>query len=438
MIERPIVPAMPTAPATLAEAGLNADAAVQLAAKHLLFDGELAGTDLATRLGARYSVIEPAVEQLKRDRLVEIIGGGGLGQASYRYRLSEAGRTRASLYLEQNQYVGPLPVPLEQYRNYMKAASGQRPALISPATVRAAFSHLVVPDRVLDQIGPAVAARHSLFVYGPPGNGKTVIARAIGNLLFGEVAVPHAIAVAGHYIRVFDPMVHQPIEADAPSLTRSPTVDDQRWVRCGRPMVMVGGELTLESLDLGRAGVGYYSAPLQMIANGGALVIDDFGRQRVRPADLLNRWIVPLESRVDFVRLETGQKFEVPFDVLVIFATNLDPADLVDEAFLRRTKHKVRAGGPTEQEFAQIFENCCRDQGVPFDPALLGELIIGELRRRGIELRGCYPRDLIEHALLLAEYHGRPRALTGELLSAACATYFVEDVRRNQIPDCQT
>jgi SpoVK/Ycf46/Vps4 family AAA+-type ATPase len=239
---------------------------------------------------------------------------------------------------------------------------------------------------------------------------------------------------------MYDPITHHAIEPEAAtSSVIAPKAEDRRWVRITRPVVMVGGELTLDMLDLVFNPISkFYEAPIQLKANGGVFLVDDFGRQRNRPQDLLNRWIVPLESRIDFLTLHTGKKFQVPFDVLVIFATNLDPADLVDEAFLRRTKHKVRAGGPTEQEFAQIFENCCRDQGVPFDPALVGELIVGELRRRGIELRGCYPRDLIEHALLLAEYHGWPRALTGELLSAACATYFVEDVRRNQASNCQT
>jgi predicted ATPase with chaperone activity len=265
-------------------------------------------------------------------------------------------------------------------------------------------------------------------VYGPPGNGKTVIAQATRNLLAGDVMVPHAVDVEGQIIRVFDPVNHEAIGAAAHDNGIERRVDgDARWVRCRPPLVTVGGELTLESLELSATAPGLYQAPVQMVANGGVLVIDDFGRQHASPRALLNRWIVPLETRVDHLRLQTGQKIEIPFLVFVVFATNLKPADLADEAFLRRIQYKVRAESPTPAEFVEIFVNYCRDHDLPGDPALAREVIEHDLRPRRVPLRGCQPRDLIEHALSLASYLGAPRALTPELLSAACDTYFVAD-----------
>jgi len=233
--------------------------------------------------------------------------------------------------------------------------------------------------------------------------------------------------VDNHIIRLFDPINHEPIVSEGSAgLERQPDVD-ARWIRCRRPAVTVGGELTLDALDLGFSSAGFYRAPLQALANGGVLVIDDFGRQQVSPRDLLNRWIVPLESRVDYLTLQTGQKFQLPFEAFVVFATNLKPADLLDEAFLRRIQYKVFAESPTEDEFIQIFENYCRDQELEVDRSLVEALLETELRPRGVLLRGCQPRDLIDHALSLAAYLDQPRALTLTLLAEAAGTYFVHD-----------
>jgi hypothetical protein len=244
-----------------------------------------------------------------------------------------------------------------------------------------------------------------------------------------ELYVPNAISVDGNIIRVFDPVHHEEVDERTPlsGLTKSDTFD-RRWVRCKRPLVTVGGELTLDALELGYSPTsGFYRAPLQMVANGGVLVIDDFGRQHASPRDLLNRWIVPLESRIDYLTLQSGQKFEIPFDTFIVFATNLRPAELVDEAFLRRIRYKVLAVSPTFDEFVQIFENCCRERRLPFDRALPEHLVEHEIRPRKVALRGCQPRDLIEQALAIAEYQGRERQLTTDLLSAASLSYFVED-----------
>jgi predicted ATPase with chaperone activity len=300
---------------------------------------------------------------------------------------------------------------------------------ISRGRVRDAYSHLVLNNKILDQIGPAIAAGHSMFICGPPGNGKTVIAQAIANLLEGEIAIPYALEIEGQIIRVFDPVNHCRLDTTESELRL--TIDprrDARWVRCRRPVVTVGGELTLSALDLTYSPMlGFYTAPVQAIANGGALIIDDFGRQHCSPRDLLNRWIVPLESRVDYLTLHTGQKIHLPFMALVVFATNIRPTELVDEAFLRRIQYKVFAESPTRADFVQIFKNCCEERGLAYDPALVNRLLDEHFRPHGIALRGCHPRDLIEQALAHGEYLGEAGELTYSLLEAACASYFVDD-----------
>jgi predicted ATPase with chaperone activity len=421
---------MPPAPRTLDETGLRLDLVVQLALKHLHFAGELKGSEVAARLGVGFPVVEPALDFLKAQHQLEVAGGAITGPASYRYRITDAGRTRAALFLQTNQYVGVAPVPYEQYRRYMSEFVASAPRTATRERVREALSHLVVSQPVLDQLGPAINSGHSMFVYGPPGNGKTVIAQAVRKLLSGTIAIPHAIEVEGAIIRFFDPVNHEPIgdagnERDRLDISSG---EDRRWVRCKRPMVMVGGELTLNALDLSyNPTTGFYRAPIQAVANGGVLVIDDFGRQQCAPRDLLNRWIVPLESRVDFLTLQSGQKFEIPFGVLIVFATNIKPSELVDEAFLRRIRYKVYAEGPTIPEFMLIFENCCRERHLRFDRALVEQLLADYYQPRNIAPRGCHPRDLIEQSLSLADYRDQPRQLTAELLAAACAGYFVDE-----------
>jgi hypothetical protein len=418
----------PAAPQSLEETGLSADLVLQIVTKTLHLGGELSGTELSERLGVSFQIIEPALSLLKREHHCEISGGAVLGGPSFRYRLTDGGRVRAALFLEHDHYIGALPVPLQQYSAYMEQFVGEEVRL-TRESVRRAFSHLVLNPRVIDQLGPAIAARHSLFVYGPPGNGKTVISQAIRQVLPGNMAVPHALSIDGHIIRVYDPVNHERIdEADEGAGLARTNVYDSRWVQCHRPLITAGGELTLDALELGYSpSTGLYRAPLQVLANGGVLVIDDFGRQQVQPRVLLSRWIVPLESRVDFLTLRTGQKFEVPFQTFVVFATNLRPSELVDEAFLRRIQYKVLAESPTADEFIQIFENYCSHKRISFDRALAEYVVHHELQRRGIHLRACHPRDLIEHALSIAAYLAVPRTLTVDLMTEACATYFVED-----------
>jgi predicted ATPase with chaperone activity len=419
----------PEAPQTLEDSGLSLDMLVQLSLKTLFFAGELTGSDLAERLGVLFPVIEPALEQLKWHHQCEITAGAMLGGPAYKYRITDGGRSRAALFLERNHYVGAAPVPLRQYQDYLRRFAEVAPRTATRDRVRQAFSHLVLSDGVLDQLGPAINSGHSLFVYGPPGNGKTVISQGIRGLLDGDIAVPHAIEVEGQIVRLYDRVQHEPL----PMPSTENGLDkghgpDHRWVRCRRPLIMVGGELQMDQLELTYNPLeGFYRAPVQALASGGVLVIDDFGRQSCSPQQLLNRWIVPLGSRLDYLSLQTGQKFELPFTVLMVFATNIKPAELVDEAFLRRIHYKVFAESPSVDQFAEIFARWCEYRGVPYDRTVVDEMLHNYFRPRRIPLRGCQPSELVDQALALAEYLGKSRGLTGDLLQAACASYFVDD-----------
>jgi predicted ATPase with chaperone activity len=427
-LEVPHVLPHPPAPLTLEETGLSLDLILQLTLKHMHFAGELTGSELAQRLGLRFSAIEPAVSALKSQHQLEIVGGAMVGPASFRYRITDAGRARVTIFLEHNQYVGVAPVPASRYVAYLKEWKLKAPRTATRDRLRHGFGHLVLGQRVLDQLGPAINAGHSLFVYGPPGNGKSVISQAIRNVLDGDIAIPHALEIEGQIVRLFDPVNHEVLPFRESEGLTDDAAPDHRWLRCRRPLVTVGGELTLESLELTyNPTSGFYHAPIQAVANGGVLVIDDFGRQQVEPRQFLNRWIVPLESRVDYLTLQTGQKIELPFAVMLVFATNLQPSTLVDEAFLRRIHYKVQAQSPTVPQFRDIFKGYCQKRGVPFQDGLVEGMLNGFLQPRGIALRGCQPRDLIEQALSLAEYLGEPQRLTSELLLAACEGYFVDE-----------
>jgi len=420
----------PRAPRTLDALGLPPDRLVEILVKTLL-GGELRGGELADRLAVPFALLEPLVEHVRRERLVEVRGVSGTGSAAYRYALTDLGRDRARQYLEVCRYVGPVPVPLAQYTAFARAAAAAR-GPISRDQVVAAFAHLVLDPAMLDALGPAINSGKALFLYGPPGNGKTVIAEAIGRAIGGATCVPYALDVDGQIVTLFDPVNHRRLDDGGEGGAAGAVVvaphEDRRWVRIERPLVSVGGELTLDMLDLAFDPIAkFYEAPLQLKANGGVLVVDDFGRQRVAPRDLLNRWIVPLESRLDYLTLHTGRKFEVPFDVLVVFATNLRPESLADEAFLRRIPYKLLAKNPTLDQYARIFEMHCRRRGLGFDPVIVDYLMARYYRPRGLALRACHPRDLVEHILDICRYQGRPPVITPELLDAACHAYFLEE-----------
>jgi hypothetical protein len=418
--------ATPHAPATIKETGLGADQLSQLFVKSL-YTGEATGVMIADRICLPYSVLEPLIEGARAERLIEVRGAAGSGTAGYRYALTDLGRDRARQYLDANQYVGPAPVPLETYVRELKAAAAGR-GYIDRERLRGGFSDLIVDNALLDQLGPAVNASRAVFLYGPPGNGKTVLAQGMGRALGGDVYVPYAVDVDGHTVTVFDPVNHEPLDdaRDDTSIVAANAVD-RRWVRARRPVIVVGGELTLDMLDLTFNPISkFHEAPLQMKANGGVLLVDDFGRQRMRPQELLNRWIVPLESRVDFLTLNTGKKFQVPFEVLIVFATNLDPASLADEAFLRRIPYKIAITDPTADQFSRIFESVCTNRSLRYDPVM-----VAYLHRRHYEpcrrpLRACHPRDLIDQVTAMCRYLGQEPTITRDLLDAACRAYFVD------------
>ena len=419
----------PPVPKSLADTGLFADQVEQLLIK-TMYGGEATGLTLAERLRLPFPMLEPLVERVRAEQLVEVRGSTGSGSSTYRYALTDLGRDRARQYLDVSQYVGPAPVPLAAYLAQMRTLSASR-GYIDHDRLRQGFSHLIISDQVLEQLGPAVNAGKAVFLYGPPGNGKTVIAEGLGRALGGDMYMPHAIDVDGHTLTMFDPINHDSLEGDAESSSViSIAPRDRRWVRIRRPVVMVGGELTLDMLDLTfNPMTKFYEAPIQLKANGGVFLVDDFGRQRIRPQELLNRWIVPLESRIDYLTLHTGKKFQVPFDVLIVFATNLDPASLADEAFLRRIPYKIPIIDPTTDEFTRIFELNCKRRNLRFHQVMVAYLQRRHYGPAGRPLRACHPRDLLDQVTALCRYRGIEPAITRELLDAACASYFVDGLK---------
>jgi hypothetical protein len=420
---------IPKAPTTIEETGISVDQLTQLFMK-VLYVGEATGISAAETMRLPYAVLAPLVEGLRNERLIEVKGATGSGPASYRYALTDLGRERTKQYIDANQYVGPTPVPLAEYVAHMKTVAAAR-GYIDRDRLRGGFSHLIVSDGVMEQVGPAVNAGKAVFLYGPPGNGKSVIAEGMGRALGGDMYVPHAIDVDGQTVTVFDPVNHESLDGDADAEPPSVVVGasrDRRWVRIRRPVVVVGGELTLEMLDLLFNPIAkFHEAPIHMKANGGVFLVDDFGRQRMRPQELLNRWIVPLESRVDYLTLHTGRKFEIPFDVLIVFATNLDPKSLADEAFLRRIPYKIPIVDPTIEQFTDIFELNCQRKRLRFHQVMVAYLIRRHYLPTNRPLRACQPRDLLEQVIALCRYRGQEPSVTRETLDAACRAYFVDD-----------
>jgi hypothetical protein len=299
---------------------------------------------------------------------------------------------------------------------------------------------MVLSDAVHDVLGPSINSAKSLFLYGAPGNGKTMIAETISHLLGGDIFVPFTVEVEGQMMILYDPVYHHPVAglnpleetdgAEGGWLKESPTYD-QRYVKVRRPIVLTGGELTLDQLDLQYdQHTKMYQAPFQLKANGGVLILDDFGRQRVPPKDLLNRWIVPLEKRIDFLTLHTGGKFPVPFDCLLIISTNLEPSHLVEEAFMRRIHYKILVEGPNPQQYAEIFARCCIERDIPYDQAAVNHIYDQWYGQRGIHARACHPRDILDHLVDIARfYQGRPE-LTFDMVDRACRSYFLDDSRK--------
>ena len=396
---------------TLEDTGLTTTFIQDLVLKVMYLRGQLTGRVIAETIHLPFQgVVSPALDFLKREQMCEVKGAGSLGPASYEYVITTKGMARTRELMERTTYVGPAPVPWD---NYIKAIEAQRAKrlTVNPISMKKALSHIILEESVFNKIGPAANSGKSMFLYGPPGNGKTTIAEAIGRMILkDDMYIPYAVEVDGQIIKVYDEINHNvvtdPIErVNTGSLSGRKL--DARWIRIQRPAIMVGGELTLDGLELKYDTINkYYEAPFQMKANGGMFLIDDFGRQQVRPRDLLNRWIVPMEKNIDFLSLHTGRKIEVPFAVLIVFSTNLPPRDLVDEAFLRRIRHKIEITSPSFDGYREIFKRACQSRNVRYDEQIVRYLLQEYYIKRNQKLRASHPRDLLDQLADIADYLG--------------------------------
>jgi hypothetical protein len=411
----------PASPKTVRDTGLSLSFVADLIMKHIIFMGEFKLGDVAERVKLPITVVDSVMDVLKRDRMVEVKGGTGYATVTYTFKISEQGKIRSSELLDICHYAGPAPVTLDAYRTMVEHQT-VKSTIISDEEIKAAFSHLILSDGLLKRFGPAICSGKAMFVYGPPGNGKTAIAETIGRVLPDEVYIPYAITVGGQIISMYDPVNHVPVEAD-----QDADDVDQRWVKIRRPVIMTGGELSMRMLDLDFNPIAkYYEASLQMKANNGIFIADDFGRQQVNPQILLNRWIVPLDRNVDYMTLHTGMKFAIPFDMLVIFSTNIEPRELVDEAFLRRIRYKIKIDHPSGKEYEAIFRRVCETNQIPFDKDVFEYLMEHYYRRLGISLNACHPRDIVDHIIDNAHFYMHAPELTREGVDTAWQNYFVD------------
>lgn len=406
------------APQSVEETGVGRTLLEGLLIKTLSLDGELSLVDLAQRMRVSYLIIEELFDRLRKEQWCEVKGMTG---GVHRIALSSRGQAEAAKVLSQNQYTGPAPVSLKDYAKRVREQSS-RDLEIHPPDIARAFNKMVLGPETLTQIGTAVVSGRSIFLYGPSGTGKTAIAETLPSIYQDSIWVPHAVAVDGHIIGVYDSELHQASE-------NVPSESDGRWILCRRPRVLTGGELTVEMLDLQfNHQTKLYTAPLQMRANNGVLILDDFGRQRSRPEELLNRWIVPLDRRIDLLTLVGGKKFEIPFELFVVFSTNLNPSTLADEALLRRIQSKVKLDFVSRPQFHQIFQRVCAESGLTYDAAVIDRLV-NLLTEMDQPLRPCYPRDFVDQICWTARYEGTQPQIRADTLAHACRNYFLSSQR---------
>ena len=423
-------------PTTVEETGLELSMLADLMLKTIHFAGRPNGKHLANQLALSFPVTEELLTFLRQGQASEVVGTSGVGEQSYQYTLTERGQKKADEAMARSQYVGPAPIPMSLYVETVREQSVTS-IHIDRDAMKSNLSHLVLSDKVLTGLGPAVNSGKSLLIYGDSGNGKSSITMAIGKMLPGTVLIPYAIEVHGQIVKVFDPRIHQEIPHDVLKERRQRTPDtptigrerrrDRRWVIASRPVISVGGELTLEDLELRYSPLSqFYVAPLQWKANSGILIIDDFGRQMIEPQALLNRWIVPMEQGIDHLSFHTGDTLEVPFDLLLIFSSNIPPAQLGDEAFFRRIRHKVETPDPTLDEYLEILRRVCVENKIEYTEEGVDYLISKHYNETGRHFRACHPRDLIALVTDIASYLEEEPALRPEWLDMACASYFVD------------
>jgi hypothetical protein len=404
---------LPKVPQTFADLGISESLVLDLMLRRMVIEGFSSMTGLSRSIRVSLPIVDLVFKHMRQQQLVEIKGMSG---NDYQFVLSAAGKQLASERFQVSQYAGACPVSLNEYHAATKSQSAR--ISVDRRLLRQAFSDLVVSDKMLDQMGPAIISQTSIFVYGPTGNGKTSLAERMLRVYQDAVMIPYAVEVDNQIISVYDPVVHHPVDHEDTDV-------DPRWILCKRPCIVVGGELIPSMLELRLdESSGIYAAPLQMKANNGILLIDDFGRQLMSPRDLLNRWIVPLDRRVDYLTLRYGIKFQIPFELMVVFSTNLEPSDLADEAFLRRIHNKIYVEAVDAGAFDQIFSRVVASRNIAAEADSAEYLRKLCLRDGRAELRACYPADICNILLAIGRYEGRPPQMTKPELERAAALYF--------------
>ena len=405
----------PSIPQNFEELGIKQSLVMDLMMRRMLLEGHTSLRSLSKSLRVSVPIVDAVFRHMRHQQLVEVKGMEG---NDYNFSLSGSGKTLAAERFQITQYAGACPVSLTDYVAATKAQSAK--VHIDRMVLKAAFSDLVVSDRLLDQLGPALISQNSIFVYGPTGNGKTSLAERMLRVYEDGILIPYAVEVDNQIVSLYDPVVHQPLDVDDYDV-------DPRWLLCRRPCIVVGGELIPSMLELRLdEASGIYAAPLQMKANNGIFIIDDFGRQLMSPRDLLNRWIVPLDRRVDYLTLRYGVKFQIPFELMVVFSTNLEPADLADEAFLRRIHNKIYVEAVDARSFDEIFRRVTNSRGLASEPDSAEYLRKLCLREGRTELRACYPGDICNILNSIGRYEGRPPQVTKPDMERATALYFAK------------